>query len=377
MEEALAFAREQIQAHPDRDLGAAKEAALAGRRRRYPVININSGDSSPLPEEFQLDPVIPDLQMPPSPAADLARDVLNGLRPLHQGNPAGIGFGAGGRGTGTFATLFGIPLNPELNNAPAFTLSMDELLKAPHPDVPNAGLMPEMRARIELIRHHVPAGVPIGLPDIQGPFNVAHMLAGEEVFYGALTDPDTYHRFMDRVTGVWIEAVQTLLGWIGKEYENPSDRIPRLRECSVNLVSPEFYEEFILPYDLRVASVFPRLEVHPCTGRHVFEVTLKNLPVAQIEAGWMEGVCASFMPVEEALVRIGERPVVLMVFEELPPGLDGAWTVVKRHLDLYADHPRMLYSYFTKPHKLNRAMIRELRQRAETYWAERYSHDMD
>jgi len=239
--------------------------------------------------------------------------------------------------------------------------------------VPRAGLMPEMKARIDLIKRLCPKGVHIGLPDIQGPYNIAHMVAGEEALVAPLLDPEQFARFMALVTDVWLEAVEQLLTWIGEAHLPPGARIPRVRECSVNLISPDTYRECVLPCDRLVAEHFPQLEIHPCSGRHVFEVTLENLPVVITEAGWMEGLAAPWIPVEDALAKIGDRPIVLRVFEDLPPEADRAWAALKGHLDRYATHPRLLFCFFSQRWRhADRPLIRDLHRRADAYWTERY-----
>jgi UDP-N-acetylglucosamine enolpyruvyl transferase len=78
-------------------------------------------------------------------------------------------------------------------------------------------------------------------------------------------------------------------------------------------VSEAFYREYILPHDLRIARHFGALRIHPCSGLHVFRVTLKELPgVVGSEAGMMiTPMAAPCVSVDEALRLIGDRPIDL------------------------------------------------------------------
>jgi len=148
--------------------------------------------------------------------------------------------------------------------------------------------------------------------------------------------------------------------------------VTRLCECSVNLVSRKIYEEFVLPYDLRITEAFGPLDVHTCSGPHVFHATLELLPdVAMTEAGFIANTAAGYTEVGEALEAIGDRPITLRIGQELPKGEE--YELMKRDLDLYADNPRLLFDY-TGMHWWNRdsRYVIKLHELLDAYWTERY-----
>jgi hypothetical protein len=372
LEGALAFFREALDAHPERDFHAAEDAVIEGRRRPHPVIGMIHPKDPSDTFEPQGELELPEVDMPDGPERDLARRIVSALEPLRMLNPVSASLGVG-RGTGTLVLSFGIPINEEADNTPAFTRRLDEVLAEPAPDPAESGGIPEMRDRITFIKDRTPEWLKIAMPDTQGPYNLAHAVVGNDALMAPLADRDRFHELMKRVTDFWIEAVRNLRDWIGPERLAPWNRLTRICECSVNMISPEMYLEHVLPYDVRIAREFGPIDVHTCSGPHVFHVTLENLAnVAATEAGYNEGMTAGFTPIGEAVEALGERPIVLRIGQMLPEGRE--FELVKNDLDLYGERPRLLFHY-TGMHwrKADRPRIREVHARLDEYWAERYA----
>jgi hypothetical protein len=99
-------------------------------------------------------------------------------------------------------------------------------------------------------------------------------------------------------------------------------------------------------------------------------VTLRELPnVIYTEAGNVEKTAAGAISVPEALREIGDRPIILVIGQELPPGQEEAF--IRRDLDLARDNPRLTFGY-TGMHwrKSDEELIRELHRRLDDYWQE-------
>jgi len=371
LSEALSYAMEIRRNYPNRDALAARQAAINGKCRQYPVISIthqNRTDDDFIPEgEFEL----PEVIMPDTQEGKLSQRLSNLFTPLQLLNPFHLQFSTC-KGPGTYTTMFGIPLNPEAANSPAYTKTIDQVLSEPWPELGKTGLMPEIAADIKLIKDNLPPEIKIAMPDTQGPYNVLHSLVGEEAMLAPYMEPNKYHELMNRLTDLWIASTQLCMDLIGPEYLDQFEKDVRLAECSANLVSPEFYEEFILPYDLRVANHFGnRVRLHPCSGPHVFHGTLKHLPLVWTEAGYIERTAAGAIAVTEALKAIGDRPVTLGIGQELPKGQE--FEFIKNDLDFYEKNPRLLFSYTGMDwHKEDREMIRDLHCRLDNYWEEKF-----
>jgi hypothetical protein len=111
------------------------------------------------------------------------------------------------------------------------------------------------------------------------------------------------------------------------------------------MVPRDFYLEHVLEYDLRIAQYYGEVAVHPCSGPHVFHATWERLPnVVYTEAGKMiKPMAAGSISVDEALVALGDRPVMLGIGEELPDG--GEEAVIRRLFSLAATHSRLTFGF--------------------------------
>ncbi len=371
LKEAIKYFEGSLKAHPERDAFVAEEAVIEGKRRKYPLIILNHlarPDDNYIPVgELEL----PEVVASQSPEGNLAKEIITKLEPLKLMNPVRAGFELG-KGPGTLATCFGIPINREAENTSAYTKTLDEVLTGPGPDPEDSGLLPEIRSRIAFIKENTPEWFKISRPDTQGPYNLALILIGEEALTVPYTAPEKFRKLMERITDFWIEVIKNLNAWIGKERLAPWSRLTRICECAVNNVSARMYKEHILSQDIRIAQAFGSVDVHTCSGPHVFHVTLENIPdIAATEAGFIERATAGYTPVEEAVSAIGARPVILRIGQELLPGRE--FEVIKEDLDRYEDNPRLLFSYTGMSWlKKDRPAIRELHQKVDDYWRRKY-----
>lgn len=370
--ETIEYFKETLKAHPERDILAAEKAVIEGKRRRYPVITINH-PARPDDDYVALsESELPKVDVAPGPEGDLAREIIAKLEPLKIMNPIRACFDLG-QGPGTLATCFGIPLNPDADNTPAYTKTLDEILAEPIPDPRNSGLLPEIKKRVKFLKDNTPEWFKISMPDTQGPYNLVHALIGEEALTAPYTASEKFRELMEQITDFWIEAVKNLKRWIGKERLTSWNQcLTRICECSVNLISAGMYKEYILPSDIRIAKAFGFVDVHTCSGPHVFHITLENIPdIAATEAGFIKCATAGYTPVEEAMRVIGARPIVLRIGQELTPGRE--FEVIKNDIDIYEHNPRILFSYTGMSWlKKDRPAIRELHRKVDDYWEMKY-----
>ncbi len=205
---ATAAFEEQLEAHPECRGDLAAEAALAGKPRRHAAFYLGrfpdtrQGEGKPAPPT------------PPRTPEERLLDWLKGAAgPLEMLNPISPIRGLG-KGTGTLPASFGIRLNPELGFTPAGSRPLAEVIKEGLPDPETSGIFPEMREDIETTKALTPERIKIALPDMQGPFNIAHMVLGDDAFIAPLTEPEAWDAFMSMVTDFFIAAHQTLTGCI-------------------------------------------------------------------------------------------------------------------------------------------------------------------
>ena len=371
LEQAIDYFLRMLESHPQRNGLTLDEALYSGERRKYPVIYIGRQARTDDPDEPVYAYTPPKVDVTDGPEGILSRDIIGMLGPLKLHNPIFPYFGLG-KGTGTLATSFGITLSKEFET-PTYSRSLDDLLAESPPDPCASGLLPEIRERIELIKANVPDYFKISLPDMQGPFNIAHMIAGEQALIGPVTDPDKFGRLMDRITTFWIQTQRNLVEWIGSDRLACPDRFARIAECSVNLISPRMYREFVLPYDLRIAEAFGPLRIHACSGPHVFQATLELLPeVMETDCGFIAHTAAGYTEVDQAFEALGGRNIVINIGQELPE--QNAFEFISKDIDRYESNPLIRYAY-TGMHWKNKDCqeILDLHRRLDEYWDERYS----
>lgn len=132
--------------------------------------------------------------------------------------------------------------------------------------------------------------------NLMGIQNIALDLMGQELFVSYYTAPDKVHELLSKITDLSIE--------IGKRFKALSPAVSSgvtaivkqtvpdcylTSNCSVEMISNDFYEEFLLKYDQRLAKEFGNFGIHHCgkTMEHVVEGYSKvpELTFAEVGAG--------------------------------------------------------------------------------------------
>ncbi|HPC45048.1 MAG TPA: uroporphyrinogen decarboxylase family protein [Candidatus Latescibacteria bacterium] len=214
--------------------------------------------------------------------------LLNELRPIYgsalvgddRANTIRANFGVG-----ILPSLFGceikltydaMPWVEPLNNREAIA----KIVSAGAPDL-RGGLW----ARIEEFQEFAIAqladfpalrsGIRLSMCDMQGPFSIAHLVWGNDIYYAVVDDPDLVRDFLELVTDVYIRFVRQ-----EREATKADDEFTEflnvlvpgkilIREDSATNLSPAMYEEFCLPYIQKTLDAFPG-GVHYCGAGHQF-----------------------------------------------------------------------------------------------------------
>ena len=117
-------------------------------------------------------------------------------------------------------------------------------------------------------------------PDLQGPLDICELMWGCEMFYAMYDEPelvhallelvtDTYAAFLDRWFSMFPCGDEMNIHWGNMRHRG---RIMLRCDSAMNL-SPEFYEEFAMPYDARLLEHFGGGAMHFCgRGDHYIEL---------------------------------------------------------------------------------------------------------
>jgi hypothetical protein len=105
---------------------------------------------------------------------------------------------------------------------------------------------------------------------MQGPWNTAHLIAGDKILYDIYDEPDLVAELLDAVADLMIAAIAPMKQAIGE----PEDCFflqgmvtpggGRVCNCSTDMIPPEFYEEMVMERDVRVFESLGGGMMHIC-----------------------------------------------------------------------------------------------------------------
>jgi len=184
-------------------------------------------------------------------------------------------------GVGILPSLFGINCRIIENNMPwvDHVNSIDDIQRLIDNGIPD--LRTGMGARVfdtneffsEQLEKYPKCkqGIPIYHPDLQGPFNVAHLIWGTEIYYAIFDQPELVHKFMKLITETYIaflNAIKKNIKDVSGEYVYHWRCLYKggvvLRDDTAVNLSREIYEEFVRPYDELVLKAFGGGSIHYC-----------------------------------------------------------------------------------------------------------------
>ncbi len=174
---------------------------------------------------------------------------------------------------------FGVPLLfcsdgwPVLD--PVGHLSVEEVEQLSVEAVMNGSVVEDLIRQMELIEGEW--GIIHGYLNWQGVLNNGFNIRGQNIFLDMYERPQFAHCFFSLIIDVMIR----LAGLIQEKQRKSGFSINQfsVSNCVMNLISPEMYEEFILPHDSRIAESFDRFGVHTCEWDITpYLAVLKKLP---------------------------------------------------------------------------------------------------
>ncbi len=178
-------------------------------------------------------------------------------------------------GTGQVAAAFGCPLKDVENSLPAVEASiLKEAKDSYHLSMPDldAGWYAKLAQWNELWLKHLPEGIAIQHPDIQGPFNTAHLIRGNDILTDFYDDPESVEHLLDIITDYMIKLVPHLKEMIGesegwfRDWSALWKGAARISNCSTTMIDPDFYHRFIFPRDQQLIDSIGGGRIHYCGG---------------------------------------------------------------------------------------------------------------
>ena len=170
--------------------------------------------------------------------------------------------------TGTYgvcsvAGMYGVPIRYDRDRWPVcehYVLSPEQIERLEPVNLDTNPFFGNLLAQMDWIAKD--QGRIEGYINWQGVLNNAWYLRDEALFTDMFDTPKRCHRLFDCVCTTMIEATRRLHEQQRKTGVNIS--FITISNCLVNMVSPEQYREFLLPFDIRMAEAFGCIGVHNC-----------------------------------------------------------------------------------------------------------------
>ena len=171
-------------------------------------------------------------------------------------------------------------------------------------------------------------------PDLQGPFDVAHLLWGPDIFLCLYDDPGLVHALLDLVTetyivwlGAWCEQVAEDESWTA-HWSFLMRGATMIRDDTPVMMNTAQYEEFVKPYDQRILDAFGGC-IHYCgradqfiasmaESRNLYGVNMSQPELNDMDLFWRSvqenGLVVLGMPEAHVPANVGAGVVIYRAF---------------------------------------------------------------
>jgi hypothetical protein len=170
--------------------------------------------------------------------------------------------------TGTFgasaiAAIYGVPIRYDSEQWPTSEhryFTDDEVDNLTPADLGQNAFFQELTEQLDWIGEA--EGKIYGFMNWQGVLNNAQRLRGQEIFMDLFIAPERAKHLFDCVCTTMIEAAKRL----HQKQEKYGQVLSffTVSNCLVNMVDPELYENFLLPFDRKIADSFEAIGIHNC-----------------------------------------------------------------------------------------------------------------
>ncbi len=203
-------------------------------------------------------------------------------------------------GTILLPAMLGMPYRVLDDNYPWLTGHLDkkQFARASQTDFLTSDMMCKTLECIDTFRSVLPDWVHVYLPDTQGPFDIAHLIHGNDIFYALMDEPDFVHELMAFSTTLYIQATQRLKQALAEPMDScyhghamaqgiwMRNGGARVSEDTPTLLSPAHIDEFVLPYDQQALAAFGGGFIHFCgKNEYLLDAFLQMEQVRVINLG--------------------------------------------------------------------------------------------
>lgn len=200
-------------------------------------------------------------------------------------------------GVGILPTIFGLQaVFTQEDQMPWFVghLSKDEIAKTGIPeDIKECGLIQKVIEYLYYFKSLLPNEINIYCFDTQGPFDIAHLIRGHQIYTDFYDDPDFVHHLMRISTKIYIEGTKLFKNIMNEPLDSgyhgmlfmDKGGVRLCDDSSINL-SPSLFSEFVMPYIKEALAPFGGGWVHFCgDGNHLIDLYLEIEEVRGLNFG--------------------------------------------------------------------------------------------
>ncbi len=169
-------------------------------------------------------------------------------------------------GAGLVAAIYGIPIEYQRDNWPWNRhqyLSTEQIKQLEPPALHSNPAFEALMKQVEWIARET--GRVEGYINWQGVLNNAYRLRGQDLFLDLADDPEMARHLFNCVASTMIEGAKLLY----RRQKEAGVEISHftVSNCLVNMVSARQYEEYLLPFDQRIAAEFGLIGIHNCAWK--------------------------------------------------------------------------------------------------------------
>lgn len=217
--------------------------------------------------------------------------------------------------------IFGIQIEFSDNEAPwpiEGSFSDEEIFKLVPPNVnekwPIKQLLNDADKLIEKF------GYVVGDFDLDGFFNTALHIRGNQLFYDLAEKPDLVNHLFHVLTETYISLVKIMRSITktcsistNRSIQNVNPSIFLHSNCSVSMVSPKLYEKLIFPHELRMAKILQPYGIHHCgNNMHKFTKPYSQIPSTFFDVGWGSDITVCSETFFDSFINLRLNPVRLL-----------------------------------------------------------------
>ncbi|MCK4449884.1 MAG: hypothetical protein KAX26_04760 [Anaerolineae bacterium] len=217
--------------------------------------------------------------------------------------------------------LFGIEIRFGRDEAPwpiPLNMGEEDVLAFGVPDIETTWPMDRLIADMDAMQEEF--GYVVGDFDTDGILNTALHLRGQRLFLDFFENPDLVHHLFTILAKTYVLVVNYMRSRTGtcaiatnRSILHVDPRIYLHSNCSVQMISPETYQEFLLPYELYLAERLQPYGIHHCGDNlHRFAKVYSKVPAVFFDVGWGSDVAGCREALPDAFLNLRLSPVRML-----------------------------------------------------------------